>query len=79
MDLNELPTLCIPCETLEHLKKLAAALYENEILTDEPIGFRNCPPNILDILNKTDYFVPVEVAGIHAVKGQTEINTNDLL
>lgn len=79
MDLNEHPSICIPCDTLEHLKELVDTLYEKEILTDETIIFRNCPPNILDILNKTDFFVPVDIAGIHAVKGQTEINTNDLL
>ena len=79
MDLNELPSLCIPCDTLEHLKELVDTLYEKEILTEETIIFQNCPPNILQILNRSDFFVPVEIAGIKAVKGQTEQLNEDLL
>ena len=79
MDLNNSPSLVIPCDTIEHLKELVDTLYEKEILTDESIKFLNCPSNILDILNKSYFFEPVDIAGIQAVKGQTEQHTEDLL
>ncbi len=79
MDLNDSPSLVIPCDTIEHLKELVDALYEKEILTEESIKFLNCPSNILQILNRADFFEPVDIAGIKAVKGQTEQHTEDLL
>ena len=79
MDLNNSPSLVIPCDTTEHLKELVDALYNKGILTEETIIFTNCPSNILQILNRADFFEPVEIVGIKAVKGQTEINTDNLL
>jgi len=79
MDLDECPTLCIPCDPIKNLIKLVDILYELKILTDESIYFKNCPQNIVDMLNKPDFFEPVEIGGIKAVKGQTEINTDKLL
>ena len=79
MDLNNSPSLVIPCDTTEHLKELVDTLYEKEILTEETIIFTNCPSNILQILNRADFFEPVDIAGIQAVKGQTEQHTEDLL
>ena len=78
-NLDSLPSIVIPCSSVEHLKILVDLLYENQILTDESIRFLNCPDNLLDILNKKDYFEPVEIGGMMAVKGFVEKNIEELL
>jgi hypothetical protein len=79
MNLEDTPSIVIPCTSIEALKNLVDLLYENEILTDETVRFLNCPENLLEILNKVDFFEPVEIGGMTAVRGFVEQNTEDLL
>ena len=79
LNLNSLPALVIPCEDLQALQTLLDLLFVNEILTDESFRFLNVPENINEILNFKDYFEPVEIGGMTAIKGFVEKKTEDLL
>lgn len=77
--IDDLPYIRIPCESVEALKDLVDILYKKHILIDETICFGNCPENINEILSKEKYFDVVEIAGIKLFKGLIDVKTKDLL
>lgn len=50
-ELNLLPGIHIPCESEEALRTLTKLLYENEILSEEPVKFVNVSEEFFEKLN----------------------------
>jgi hypothetical protein len=86
MNLDEIdnyPTLVIPCENLKSLQYLVLTLVKKKIITDDTtFKLLNVPEEIEDILNDPEYFKPVNVLGFRTVKGKVrelEQKTEELL
>jgi O-glycosyl hydrolase len=86
MDLEEIddsPSLLIPCENLKSLQSLVLTLVKKKIITDDTtFKLLNVPEEIEDILNDPEYFKPVNVLGFHTIKGKVrelEQKTEELL